>query len=172
MSIIHDLLAGIEPAIKTYGVSALFLTVYLESFGIPLPGESSLIAAALLAAGGDLNIIHVFLAAWLGSVLGDSTGYVIGRFGGRALIQRFGWIVKLTPERLASLEQATKKKGFFMVLSARFIVVLRQLNGVLAGSIGMPWHRFALANVIGAAAWAALWTFGPYFFTDLFQRVL
>jgi membrane protein DedA with SNARE-associated domain len=172
MTIIHELLSGIEPAIKTYGVSALFLTIYLESFGVPLPGESSLIAAALLASRGDLNIIHVFLAAWLGGVLGDSTGYLIGRFGGRALIQRFSWMVKLTPERLAGLEKVAKEKGFLMVLSARFIVVLRQLNGVLAGSIGMPWHRFALANVIGAAAWAGLWTLGPYVFTDLFQKAL
>lgn len=172
MTIIHDLLSGIEPAIKTYGVSALFLTIYFESFGVPLPGESSLIAASLLAAHGDLNIIHVFLAAWFGGVLGDSTGYMIGRFGGRALIQRFGWVVKLTPERLASLEKAARDKGFLMVLSARFVVVLRQLNGVLAGSIGMPWHRFAVANVIGAAAWAGLWTFGPYFFADLFQKAL
>ena len=57
-----------------------------------------------------------------------------------------------------------------MVLSARFVAVLRQLNGVLAGSIGMPWHQFAAANIVGAAAWAGLWTFGPYFFTDLFQK--
>ncbi|WP_457090934.1 DedA family protein, partial [Microvirga sp. P5_D2] len=74
MTIVHDLLAGIEPAIKTYGVSALFLTIYLESFGVPLPGESGLIAASLLAARGDLSIIHVFLAAWFGGILGDSTG--------------------------------------------------------------------------------------------------
>jgi membrane protein DedA with SNARE-associated domain len=172
MTIIHDLLAGIEPAIKTYGVSALFLMIYLESFGVPLPGESGLIASALLAARGDLNIIHVFLAAWFGGIFGDSTGYVIGRYGGRALIQRFGWVVKLTPERLASLEETARKRGFIMVLSARFVAVLRQLNGVLAGSIGMPWHQFAAANVVGAAAWAGLWTFGPYFFTDLFQKAL
>lgn len=172
MTIIHDLLSGIEPAIRTYGVSALFLTIYLESFGVPLPGESSLIAASLLAARGDLNIIHVFVAAWFGGVLGDSTGYMIGRLGGRAFIQRFGGIVKLTPERLTKLEKTAQEKGFVMVFSARFVVVLRQLNGVLAGSIGMPWHRFAVANVIGAAAWAGLWTFGPYFFTDLFQKVL
>jgi membrane protein DedA with SNARE-associated domain len=172
VTIIHDLLAGIEPAIKTCGVFALLLTIYLESLGVPLPGESSLIAAALLAARGDLNIIHVFLAAWFGGVLGDSTGYLIGRFGGRALIQRFGWIVRLTPERLAGLEKVAREKGFLMVLSARFGVLLRQLNGLLAGSIGMPWHRFAVANVIGAAAWAGLWTLAPYFFTDLFQNAL
>lgn len=172
MTIVHDLLSGIEPAVKTYGVFALFLTIYLESFGVPLPGESSLIAASLLAARGDLNIVHVFLAALLGGALGDSTGYLIGRFGGRPLIHRFGWIVKLTPKRLASLEKVAREMGSFMVLSARFVVVLRQLNGVLAGSIGMPWHKFVVTNVIGAVAWSGLWSLGPYFFTDLFQEML
>ena len=59
-----------------------------------------------------------------------------------------------------------------MVLTARFVVVLRQLNGLVAGSIGMPWPHFVVANIAGAALWAGLWTFGPYYFTDLFHRWL
>jgi membrane protein DedA with SNARE-associated domain len=172
MSILHDALAWIEPAVAAYGAFALFLIIYFESFGVPLPGESSLIAAALLASRGDLAIGHVFLAAWLGGVLGDSTGYLIGHFGGRLLLQRFGSWVKLTPERLARMEDMARRRGFVMVLTARFIVVLRQLNGLVAGSIGMPWTHFVVANILGAALWAGLWTFGPYFFTDLFHRWL
>ena len=102
MSLFQEALAWIEPAIVHYGAFALFLIIYFESFGVPLPGESALIAAALLATRGDIAIEHVFLAAWIGGVLGDSTGYLIGRFGGRLLLQRFGSLVKLTPERLAS----------------------------------------------------------------------
>ncbi len=170
MSILQDALAWIEPAVAAYGAWALFLIIYFESFGVPLPGESSLIAAALLASRGDLAIGHVFLAAWLGGVLGDSTGYLIGRFGGRLLLQRFGSWVKLTPERLARLEEMARRRGFLMVLTARFIVVLRQLNGLVAGSIGMPWTHFVAANILGAALWAGLWTLGPYFFTDVFHR--
>jgi membrane protein DedA with SNARE-associated domain len=59
-----------------------------------------------------------------------------------------------------------------MVLGARFVVVLRQLNGIVAGSVGMPWHHFVIANAIGAALWAGLWTLGPYYFADLFRRWL
>jgi membrane protein DedA with SNARE-associated domain len=170
MSILQDAIAWIEPAVAAYGAVALFLIVYFESFGVPLPGESALIAAALLAARGDLAIGHVFLAAWLGGVLGDSTGYLIGRFGGRLLLQRFGSLIKLTPERLSRMEVTARKKGFVMVLTARFIIVLRQLNGLVAGSVGMPWHHFVVANILGAVLWASLWTLGPYFFTDIFRR--
>ncbi|MGO4574073.1 DedA family protein [Microvirga sp. 2TAF3] len=165
-------MSWIEPAIVAYGVLALFVILYFESFGVPLPGESALIIASLLAARGDLAIGHVFLASWLGAVFGDSTGYLIGRFGGRPVLRRFGYLVKLTPERLFHLEALAQKRGFFMVLTARFIVVLRQLNGLIAGSVGMPWHHFVVANAIGAALWAGLWSFGPYFFTDLFRRMV
>jgi membrane protein DedA with SNARE-associated domain len=172
MNILQQSLAWIEPAIGTYGVWALLVVLYFESFGVPLPGESALIAASLLAARGDLEIGHVFLAAWLGAVLGDSTGYLIGRFGGRPFLSRFGPWVKLTPERLSRIENLAKTKGFFMVLTARFIVVLRQLNGIVAGSAGMPWHHFVVANALGAVLWAGLWSFGPYLFTDMFKRLI
>ena len=172
MNLLQHGLAWIEPAIAAYGAWALLVILYFESFGVPLPGESALIAASLLAVRGDLEVGHVFLAAWAGAVLGDSTGYLIGRFGGRRLLKRFGPSVKLTPERLARLEEMAQTRGFLMVLTARFIVVLRQLNGLIAGSIGMPWHRFVVANALGAALWAGLWSFGVYFFTDAFRRLV
>jgi membrane protein DedA with SNARE-associated domain len=171
MTFFHDALAWIEPAIMTYGVWALFVILYFESFGVPLPGESALIASSLLAVRGDLEIAHVFLAAWTAGVLGDSTGYLIGRFGGRYLLERFGHWVKLTPERLAKVEDQFRRKGFYIVLTARFVVLLRQLNGIIAGSVTMPWHRFVAANALGAALWAGVWSFGPYLFTDLFRHL-
>jgi len=172
MNFLQQGLAWIEPVIGAYGVWALLVVLYFESFGVPLPGESALIATSLLAARGDLEIGHVFLAAWLGAVLGDSTGYLIGRFGGRPFLSRFGRWVKLTPERLSRIERLAETKGFFMVLTARFIVVLRQLNGIVAGAAGMPWHRFVVANALGAMLWAGLWSFGPYLFTDVFKRLI
>jgi membrane protein DedA with SNARE-associated domain len=171
MNLLQEGLAWIEPAIAAYGVVALFVILYFESFGVPLPGESALIASSLLAVRGDLAIEHVFLAAWFGGVLGDSTGYLIGRFGGRFVLERFGPWVKLTPERLARFETLFRSKGFFIVLTARFVVVLRQLNGLVAGSVAMPWHHFVIANAIGAALWAGVWSFGPYYFTDLFRHL-
>jgi membrane protein DedA with SNARE-associated domain len=171
MTFLHDALAWIEPAIVAYGVWVLFIILYFESFGVPLPGESALIASSLLAVRGDLEIAHVFLAAWTAGVLGDSTGYLIGRFGGRYLLERFGHWVKLTPERLAKLEDQFRRKGFYIVLTARLVVLLRQLNGIIAGSVKMPWRRFAVANALGAALWAGVWSFGPYLFTGLFQHL-
>ena len=171
MNLLHEGLAWIEPAIATYGVIALFVILYFESFGVPLPGESALLATSLLAVRGDVAIGHVFLAAWLAGVLGDSTGYLIGRLGGRVVLERFGPFVKLTPERLQRMEALFRSKGFLIVMTARFVVILRQLNGLVAGSVAMPWHRFVLANAVGAALWAGVWSFGPYLFTDLFRRL-
>lgn len=169
---LQQALTWIEPAIAAYGALALFAILYGESFGLPLPGESALIAASLLAARGDLSISGVFLAAWIGAVLGDSTGYLIGRWGGRYVLSRFGGLLKLTPDRLAQVERTAREKGFMVVLTARFVVVLRQLNGIVAGSVGMPWPHFVTANAIGAALWAGLWSFGPFLFTEWFRRFL
>ncbi|WP_112662472.1 DedA family protein [Microvirga flavescens] len=165
-------MASIEHAIAIYGVAALFIILYFESFGAPLPGESALVTCAFVAAKGDLSIAHVFLAAWSAAVLGDSTGYLIGHFGGRPLLERYGPRLGLSPERLARVEGEFAERGFFVVLFARFVVLLRQLNGLVAGALRMPWLHFVTANALGAALWAGLWSFGPYFFTDLFRRFL
>lgn len=170
MTFVQSVLGDIEHVIVLYGAFAVFLVIYGESFGLPLPGESGLIAASFLAVRDDLDIQHVFVAAFLGAVAGDSTGFLIGHFGGRQLLLSYGGKIGLTPERLDRVEAQARQKGFLMVLTARFIVVLRQLNGLVAGSVGMKWLHFAAANILGAALWAGLWTLGPYYFTDAFKR--
>lgn len=155
--------AQIETYLAAYGLLAIFGLIYLESLGLPLPGESGLIAATALAIHGELNIVHLFLAVWVAAVLGDSTGYAIGRLGGRPLLLRHGWLVRLTPERLARLEELFRRHGATIVLGARFVVVLRQLNGLVAGAMGMAWPRFLAANGLGGALWAAVWTLGLYY---------
>lgn len=145
------LLGGSIPA-------AVFVTVLLEAFGLPLPGESALIAASAAAGAGATRLPYVFLAAWAGAVIGDNIGYVIGHRYGQLLVARYGDRVGLTQARYARVEAATEKYGAFMVVFARFFVVLRQFNGLVAGSTGMPWPRFLIANIVGAAAWAGLWT--------------
>jgi membrane protein DedA with SNARE-associated domain len=165
----HDGAALIEPYLRQYGLMALFVTLYLESFGAPLPGESALVGTSLLAAHGDFAIGKVFLAAWTAAVLGDTTGYAIGHFGGRPLLQRYGNYVKLTPARLEYLEGLFSRHGAKIVVVARFVVLLRQLNGLVAGSMGMHWLHFLAANALGAAIWAGVWCFGPYLLGDLFH---
>ena len=171
MEFLHTGVSFIEPYIQQYGLYAIFVIIYLESLGAPLPGESALVASSLLAIRGDLAIADLFFAVWTAAVLGDSTGYAIGHFGGRPLLRRYGWLVKLTPERLEQLEELFRRRGPFIVFGARFVVVLRQLNGLVAGSVGMPWHSFFLANLLGAALWAAVWSFGPYYFGGLFHTL-
>lgn len=169
---LHDGLSLMEPYVATYGSFAMLLIIYFEALGAPLPGESALIACAALAAQGDINLVHALGAAFIGAVLGDSTGYAIGHFGGRPLLLRYGSLIKLTPERLTKLEALFRSRGVWIVIGARFMVLLRQLNGLVAGTVAMPWPRFLLANTIGAAAWVLVWGVGPYVAVDWFKTIL
>lgn len=165
---IEHALSLVEPWITAYGAFALFAAIYCESFGLPLPGESALIAGSVLAARGDLPIMAVVAAGWSGAVLGDSTGYLIGRLGGRRLLMRFGPSIGLTAERFARIAAQFRRYGFMVVLLARFVVVLRQLNGLVAGALSMPLTRFVPANIIGAGLWVGVWALGPYLFGTWF----
>jgi membrane protein DedA with SNARE-associated domain len=171
-AIVQHGLADIGPYVTAYGALALFVILYFESFGAPLPGETALITASLLAAAGELSVVSVFISAWFAAVLGDSTGYAIGRYGGRPLLEKYGSKVKLTPERLDWIEGLFRARGAFIVITARFVVILRQLNGLVAGSMLMPWHKFVAANIVGAAVWVSVWCLGPYYFADMFRRWL
>ncbi len=170
MNFLHESTLLIETFVRDYGLIALFVIIYFESFGAPLPGESAMIGASVLAVRGDFAITDVFLVVWVAAVLGDSTGYAIGHFGGQPLLHRYGPLVKLTPERLEKLHELFERRGPLIVVGARFVVILRQFNGLVAGSAAMPWRYFVLANLFGAAIWAAVWSFGPYFLGDLFGR--
>ena len=166
---IHSALALIDHLAASYGVAVLFLLIAVEAVGVPVPGESGLVAAGLLASRGDLAISHVFLAAFLGAVVGDSLGYLIGRRFGPSVLDRIGPHIGLTPERRAVFERRFQSHGIYVVATARFVVILRQLNGLLAGSSGMAYRRFLPADIVGSAAWVAVWGLGPYFFADLFH---
>ena len=123
-----------------------------------MPGETLLIAGALLATQGSFNILLVIATAWCAAVLGDNVGYAIGRFGGRVLVLRYGKYVLLTPERFAYAESFFHRRGGLVVVFARFFEVLRQLNGIVAGVAGMQWWRFLVFNSAGAALWVGFWS--------------
>lgn len=163
----HDLHAAsnvIAHYAATYGALAIFVMIYFESFGVPLPAESALVAGALLAAKGNLAFSHVVAGAIAGAILGDTTGYLIGRYGGRALIHKWGARVGLTEERFARFENGFGKRGIYAVIFARFVFGFRQLNGLIAGSAGMPFLRFFFANCLGAVLWTSAWTGGARLF--------
>lgn len=168
---LHEGWALIEPYILTYGALAVFVMIYLESFGWPLPGETGVIAASLLASRGELSIVSLYCAVLAGAILGDTTGYMIGRYGGQALLRKFGPYIKLTPERLELIENRFRKGGMWLVLVARFLPFIRQVNGLIAGSLAMPWHYFSIAQATGAMLWTSVYCLGPYFFSHLFHHI-
>ena len=162
MSFLPHAFDQVEHYLRVYGALALFLILYFESFGVPLPGESALVAAAALAAHGDLSIAAILFAAFAGAILGDSTGFLIGSVGGEPLLRRVGPRVGLTPERYDRFSSLFHRHAFYVVASARFVVVLRQLNGILSGALGMRWTHFVAANAVGAALWVTVWELGTY----------
>jgi membrane protein DedA with SNARE-associated domain len=159
---IEHALSLIQPWIIAYGALALLVVIYFESFGAPLPAESALIAASVLAARGDLSIVAVAGAAWAGAILGDSTGYLIGRIGGWPLLMRFGPRIGFKAESLEHVADQVRRHGCMIVLTARFIPILQQLNGLIAGAVKMPVMQFGPANIVAGGLWAATWALGPY----------
>lgn len=135
-------LAHLGPVLDHYGYLAVGGFVLLEDFGVPVPGETILIAAAVYAGAGRLSVVGVGLIAFLAAVIGDNLGYAIGHFGGRALVLRYGRYVMLTSERLDKAEGFFCRHGGKVVVAARFIEGLRQANGIVAGTARMPWRQF------------------------------
>jgi membrane protein DedA with SNARE-associated domain len=150
--------ATLAPVLDSYGYLAVAGFLFLEDFGVPVPGETILIAGAVYAGAGRLSLPLVAVLAFLAAVLGDNVGFAIGHLGGRRLVLRFGRFVLLTPKRFDAAEQWFRRHGVKIVVVARFIEGLRQANGVVAGTTGMPWRRFLVANTVGAALWVAVWT--------------
>ncbi|KIF02287.1 alkaline phosphatase [Streptomyces sp. RSD-27] len=150
-------LAHLAPLLGHYGYWAVGVVVFVEDFGVPAPGETILIAAGIYAGAGQLNIVAVAVIAFVAAVAGDNVGYLIGRFGGRAFVHRWGRYVFLTPERFHKAELFFTRHGGVIVTVARFIEGLRQANGIIAGTSGMPWRRFLAFNALGAALWVGLW---------------
>ncbi len=148
-----------QPFLKRYGYAALFLSILLEGFGIPAPGQTLIMAASIDAARGHLSIIWVLGCGLAAAMLGNALGYLIGRWGGRPLLKR----VKLNETHLRRIEERFVRHGAGILLIARFFDGLRQLNGIVAGLLGMSWHSFALLNALGAVLWIGVWGLAVYF---------
>jgi membrane protein DedA with SNARE-associated domain len=163
MTEFHHILGNLEPWVHEYGAAAIFLILILESFGAPLPGESLLIVATILAGRGELSFPALLFSAWAGAVTGDNIGYLIGRRLGHKLLLRIGGMVGLKSDRLRKVEAIFARYGPLTVCFARFFSVLRQLNGVVAGSLEMDWRRFLVFNALGGALWVIVWTMAGFY---------
>jgi membrane protein DedA with SNARE-associated domain len=143
-----------------YGYWAIALLLLLENIGIPVvPGEFALIGGAIFAGTGraGLNIVVVAIVAALASFAGAEIGYLIGRFAGREIVLRYGKYVLIKPHHLDRAEGIVSRYGGIVVIIARYIVGLREANGIIAGITGMRWQTFTFFNAVGACAWVATW---------------
>ena len=160
---IEHLLQNLEPLVHAYGAAVVMVILTFESFGVPLPGESLLIFASVLAGRGELSLPPLMLGAWVGAVLGDNIGYLIGRRLGRTIVLRYGAKIGINADRLNRVEAYFERYGPVTVVFARFVNVLRQLNGVVAGMLKMEWKRFLVFNALGGAIWVTVWALAGFY---------
>jgi membrane protein DedA with SNARE-associated domain len=165
-------LHALADLIHSYGYAAVFLGILLESIGLPLPGESLMIVAALYAASTHrLDIFALVPVAAAGAICGDQIGYFIGRWIGGPVLSRWGAKIGLTDDRLALGRFLFHRYGGPTVFLGRFVAVLRTFAAVLAGANRMAWHRFLLWNALGGIGWTSLYGFGGYALGDAAKSI-
>jgi membrane protein DedA with SNARE-associated domain len=154
--------SGLDHWLSTLGYIAVALFVGIEGIGIPIPGETMLITAAVFAAEGHLSIAGVIAAAAVGAIIGNTIGFGVGWFGGYPLLRRFGKYVRLNEPQLKVGRYIFKRYGSKVVFFGRFVSILRTYLAFLAGANRMPWPRFLLAVTSGAIVWAAAYGLAAY----------
>jgi len=147
---------NVEHLVRDAGYPLLFLIVMCESSGLPVPGETGLITAAVLASQGNLKIVPVIALAAAAAIVGDNIGYLIGRKGGRWLLQRPGIFHRQRLEVLATGEPFFERHGPKAVFFGRFLLGLRVWASWLAGATRMRWSSFVIWNGLGGITWATL----------------
>ncbi|WP_371494720.1 DedA family protein [Kitasatospora sp. NBC_00374] len=155
-------LSHLAPLLDDYGYPAVGLLVFLDNCGVPVPGQTILVLAAVYAGTGQLSIAGVAAIAVVAAIAGDSAGYLIGHRGGPLFVQRWGRYLRLTPARMGRAEGFFARHGGKVVTVARFVDGLRQTNGIVAGATRMPLPRFMAANVAGALLWVGFWASAAY----------
>ena len=139
-----------------HGLPVLFVAVAVESFGIPVPGETALIAFGVLASQGHYSIVAVIAVTAAAAIVGDNLGFwLIGRRGGRALIARYSWIERRSQRVLPRTEVLIQRYGGRAVFFGRFVAVLRETIAWVAGLAGMSWPSFLFWNALGGIVWAS-----------------
>ncbi|MDD5541726.1 MAG: DedA family protein [Acidobacteriia bacterium] len=150
-----------------YGYWTVFFGVMLENAGLPVPGETVLLAATFLAANSDLvdlKIQWIIVIAVCGATLGDNLGYLIGRHGGRPFLMRLSNRFLIRRSHIEHAERVFRRYGAVTVFFARFITGLRVVAGPFAGVLHLPWPKFLIFNFAGAVVWSTAISLVGYFF--------
>jgi membrane protein DedA with SNARE-associated domain len=164
--------AHLADLIAAHGYWVVAAIVAIESMGIPAPGETALVTAAIYAGSTHrLSIVFVILAAAAGAILGDNVGYLAGRRLGYTLLLRYGPRLGLTEPRIKLGQFLFARHGGKVVFFGRFVAVLRALAALLAGINVMPWKRFLFFNAAGGLVWATTFGLAAYAFGEQIERV-
>ncbi|HUZ14803.1 MAG TPA: DedA family protein [Gaiellaceae bacterium] len=162
----------LEGWLSSYGYAVVFVLVLLESLGLPVPGETALIAAALYAGSTHhLTIGWVVVFAAAGAIVGDNIGFALGRYGGAKLLVRHGHRIRLHEGRLRIGIWLFRHHGGKVVFWGRFVAILRTYAAFLAGTNRMSWQRFLVFNTAGGIVWATAFGLGYYAFGDVLERL-
>ena len=155
--------SNLDSVLATYGYLAVFIFVGVESLGIPVPGETMLVTAAIYAGTtGRLSIFWVIVASSAGAIVGDNIGYAIGRTGGYRLLKRYGRYIRLEENRLRLGQYLFRKQGPKVVFFGRFVSVLRIFAAFLAGVNHMHWRLFFIFNAAGGIVWSTIYGVGAF----------
>jgi membrane protein DedA with SNARE-associated domain len=147
----------VEHFFTHHGLPLLFLVIMLESFGVPLPGETALIFFGVLASKGNYDVETVIVVAAAAAIVGDNLGYwIIGRWGGRALFRRNRWLQRYSETVIPRAERIMGRHGSATVFFGRFVAILRFTAAWIAGLGRMHWWKFLFWNAAGGIAWATL----------------
>jgi membrane protein DedA with SNARE-associated domain len=166
------MLAALIDIPANVGYAAVFGLIAIETMGIPVPGETALIAAALLAHHGQMDIGTLVVLAAAAAILGDNVGVAIGRYGGRRLLLRPGPFLAQRERVIELGEPFFARHGPKAVFLGRWVSGLRIASAWLAGINGMSWPVFVVWNALGGIAWAAMVGFGVYLLGDVAEQVL
>ncbi len=168
----HAATTDLQHFLVTYGYLAVFVFVAIESIGIPFPGETMLLVAAIDAGTThQLSIVLVIIAATCGAILGDNLGFWIGREGGYRLLRRYGRYIGFNERRVKLGLYLFRTQGGKIVFFGRFVAVLRAWAAFLAGVNRMQWSRFLVFNALGGVSWATLYGLGGYFLGEEIHRL-
>ncbi|GAC1334875.1 MAG: hypothetical protein NVSMB26_18350 [Beijerinckiaceae bacterium] len=164
--------AYVQPLIAEYGLYAVFVFVMLESAGVPVPGETALVLAAIYAgATQELHIAQVIPVAAAGAIVGDNLGFWVGRRYGMGLLKRYGRLIHLDERRLAFGVAMFRRHGAKIVFFGRFVAILRIFAALLAGANRYSWGSFLFFNAAGGIVWATVFGLGGFVFGEAIHRV-